>query len=203
MTQGPFELCSQTPGALPIVDTFLERVDALLERVLGATDARVALRPAKAIGLLVRNLCVNRLAAGRGDRAHQAGRARVDPARSTLKNAGQPGPRYTLLPEHSRRAHAARDQHAGGHGRRRVRRRCERTPRSRTLRPSRRSSLAARNQTPNALQPPAAALPHGRRGPNQPPQTLLRTGPLPPERRRRPADLDRMGDPRLHHRHPR
>ena len=62
MTQGPFELSSQTLGALPIVDAFLERmgVDALLERVLGATDARVALRPAKAIGLLVRNLCVNR-----------------------------------------------------------------------------------------------------------------------------------------------
>ena len=62
MTQGPFELSSHTLGALPIVDAFLERmgVDALLERVLGATDARVALRPAKAIGLLVRNLCVNR-----------------------------------------------------------------------------------------------------------------------------------------------
>jgi transposase len=62
MTQGPFELSSQTLGALPIVDAFLERmgVDALLERVLDATDARVALRPAKAIGLLVRNLCVNR-----------------------------------------------------------------------------------------------------------------------------------------------
>ena len=62
MTQRPFELSSQTLGALPIVDAFLERmgVDVLLERVLGVTDARVALRPANAIGLLVRNLCVNR-----------------------------------------------------------------------------------------------------------------------------------------------
>ena len=40
-------------------------------------------------------------------------------------------------------------------------------------------------------------LPNRRRGADQPPQTRLRDGPMPPERRRRPADLDRMGDPRL------
>src|SRR5512144_1124259 len=58
----PFALSSQTLGALPIVNAFLARmrVDALLGRVLGAADARVALAPAKAIGLLIRNLCVSR-----------------------------------------------------------------------------------------------------------------------------------------------
>ncbi len=62
MTEQPFELSSETLGALPIVDRFLSRmgVDALLERFLANTDARVALAPAKAIGLLVRNLCVCR-----------------------------------------------------------------------------------------------------------------------------------------------
>jgi hypothetical protein len=37
----------------------------------------------------------------------------------------------------------------------------------------------------------------GAEGTDQPPQTRLRHGPQPPERRPRPADLDRMGDPRL------
>jgi transposase len=62
VTEQPFQLASQTLGALPIVDAFLARmrVDALLDRFLAARDARVALEPAKAIGLLVRNLCVSR-----------------------------------------------------------------------------------------------------------------------------------------------
>ena len=62
MTEKPFALSSQTLGALPIVDRFLARmrVDALLDRFMPARDARVALAPAKAIGLLVRNLCVSR-----------------------------------------------------------------------------------------------------------------------------------------------
>ncbi|MCA1698045.1 MAG: IS1634 family transposase, partial [Actinobacteria bacterium] len=62
MSEQPFQLSSQTLGALPIVDAFLARmrVDALLGRVLPAADARVALAPARAIGLLVRNLCVSR-----------------------------------------------------------------------------------------------------------------------------------------------
>lgn len=59
VTEKPFALSSQTLGALPIVDRFLARmrVDALLDRFIPARDARVALAPAKAIGLLVRNLC--------------------------------------------------------------------------------------------------------------------------------------------------
>ena len=62
VTEKPFALSSQTLGALPIVDRFLARmrVDALLDRFIPARDARVALAPAKAIGLLVRNLCVSR-----------------------------------------------------------------------------------------------------------------------------------------------
>ena len=42
---------------------------------------------------------------------------------------------------------------------------------------------------------PDAALPNRRRRTHQPPQTPLRDGPKPAQRRRRPADLDRMGDP--------
>jgi len=58
----PFALFSQTLDALPIVDCFLARmrVDALLARFMVPRDTRVALAPAKAIGLLVRNLCVSR-----------------------------------------------------------------------------------------------------------------------------------------------
>ena len=49
--------------------------------------------------------------------------------------------------------------------------------------------------------PPPPALPHrdGRTG--QPPQTRLRAAPITPERRRRPPDLGRMGDPHLQRRH--
>ena len=62
MSEEPFALCSQVLGALPIVDRFLVRmgVDALLDRYLPARDARVRLAPAKAIGVLVRNLCLSR-----------------------------------------------------------------------------------------------------------------------------------------------
>jgi transposase len=61
-TPGPFELESCRLGALPIVDCFLGRmgVGALLERHLPADDARVSLPAARAIGVLVRNLCVER-----------------------------------------------------------------------------------------------------------------------------------------------
>ena len=61
-TPGPFELQSTRLGALPIVDCFLARMGlaARLERCLPAGDARVSLPPAAAIGVLVRNLCVER-----------------------------------------------------------------------------------------------------------------------------------------------
>jgi hypothetical protein len=55
----PFELHSQALGALPIVCRFLERMRlaSLFERYLPA-DARCSLQPARALGLLVRNLCL-------------------------------------------------------------------------------------------------------------------------------------------------
>ncbi len=61
-TTGPFELESSGLGALPIVDRFLQRMglQARLERCLPAGDARVSLPAARAIGVLVRNLCVER-----------------------------------------------------------------------------------------------------------------------------------------------
>lgn len=57
----PFDLHSQTLGALPIVCHFLARMgmDVLFERYLPPLDSRCALEPARAIGLLVRNLCVS------------------------------------------------------------------------------------------------------------------------------------------------
>ncbi len=61
-TPGPFELQSTRLGALPVVDRFLERmsVAALLDRHLPAGDARVSLPTATAIGVVIRNLCVER-----------------------------------------------------------------------------------------------------------------------------------------------
>jgi len=58
----PFELTSQRLGALPVIDWFLGRmgVQALLERCLPAGDARVSLPAASVIGVIVRNLCVER-----------------------------------------------------------------------------------------------------------------------------------------------
>jgi transposase len=59
---GPFELHSQALGALPIVGRFLERMRlaVLLERYLPDADRRCALSASRAIGVLVRNLCVSR-----------------------------------------------------------------------------------------------------------------------------------------------
>jgi len=58
----PFTLASERLGALPIVDRFLGRmgVAALLDRHLPAGDARVSLQAATVIGVLIRNLCVER-----------------------------------------------------------------------------------------------------------------------------------------------
>lgn len=59
---GPFELESSRLGALPIVDHFLGRMrlEATLGRWLAAGDARVSVHAAAAIGVLVRNLCIER-----------------------------------------------------------------------------------------------------------------------------------------------
>lgn len=51
---------TETLGALPVVDHFLSRlgVPRLLEQYIPATDRRVRLAPAKAIGVVARNLAL-------------------------------------------------------------------------------------------------------------------------------------------------
>jgi len=58
----PFELESTQLGALPVIDRFLTRMDlaGVLARWLPAGDARTTLSVAAVIGVLVRNLCVER-----------------------------------------------------------------------------------------------------------------------------------------------
>ena len=59
---GAFELDSRLLGPLPVINVFLERlgVAGLLEAFLPHQDARLKLAPAKAIGVVVRNLVVHR-----------------------------------------------------------------------------------------------------------------------------------------------
>jgi len=59
--KGPFSLRAELLGALPIVEHFctLLGVDVLLSSYVPSTDRRVRLAPAKALGVLVRNLCVH------------------------------------------------------------------------------------------------------------------------------------------------
>jgi hypothetical protein len=59
---GPFELESTQLGALPVIDRFLERMDlpGILGRWLPGADARTTLPVAAVIGVLVRNLAVER-----------------------------------------------------------------------------------------------------------------------------------------------
>lgn len=61
-TARPFELDSSQLGALPLIDHFLQRIDVAgtLARHLPAGDARATLSAATAVGVLVRNLCVER-----------------------------------------------------------------------------------------------------------------------------------------------
>ncbi|MGH2864586.1 MAG: IS1634 family transposase [Solirubrobacteraceae bacterium] len=58
----PFELSSQALGALPIVSHFLDRLglEATLERCLPHGDARALMPAARAIRVLVANLCIER-----------------------------------------------------------------------------------------------------------------------------------------------
>jgi transposase len=59
---GVFELDSTTLGALPVIDQFLARMDlpGALARHLPASDPRTTLAAASVVGVLVRNLCVER-----------------------------------------------------------------------------------------------------------------------------------------------
>ena len=75
-------------------------------------------------------------------------------------------------------------------------------PTPRRSRPSGCSSPAANSPARNAHRA-AGPLPHRLRRPHQPPQTRLRTTALATQGPPGPADLDRLGDPRLQPRHPR
>ncbi len=57
MTEGPFELVSQWVGALPILSAFIDAlgVEELLNQAI-LTDSRSELSPARALGVLLRNL---------------------------------------------------------------------------------------------------------------------------------------------------
>ena len=63
--------------------------------------------------------------------------------------------------------------------------------------------LSGRHEPGSAHPQTPSPLPHRHRRTHQPPQTPLRPPPLPPQRPRRNANLDRLGDPRLRPRHPR
>jgi len=90
---------------------------------------------------------------------------------------------------HGRRARPARDQDPRGRRGRRVQARtdghCARVP---SLRDG--VHRWPPGSGPQAHHPPAAALPPRRGGPDQPPQTLPRSGALPPKRRPEPSDLE-------------
>jgi transposase, IS5 family len=131
----------------------------------------------------------------RGDRTHPPRRAWRD--RSGLDPAGEPG-RGHAAPGHDRRADPARDPTSRDRAGRRVQPGPD-PPSARRSRPDLGASVHRRPPTTRQPTHPTtvAALPNRRRRPGQPPQTRLRPGPIPPQRRRRPADLDRMGNPRL------
>ena len=74
------------------------------------------------------------------------------------------------------------------------------TPRSRTW-PNRGPHLRPPGTRLPAHPPAPTPLPHRDRGTDQPPQARLRTAPQPPQRRRRPPDLGRLGDVHLQRRH--
>jgi transposase len=59
---GPFRLRAEVLGAMPIIDAFCARlgVDRLLESFVPGDDGRVRLAPARALGVLVRNLALHR-----------------------------------------------------------------------------------------------------------------------------------------------
>lgn len=128
-----------------------------------------------------------------GDRAHPPRRARPDPPR--VNATWEPG-RGRAAARYRRRAPAARDLGAGG----RVGWRVQYWPDPRSARrPRTRASLHLWPPTTRLQTHPTTptALPNRCGSPDQSPQTRLRTGSIPAQRRRRPADLDRMGGPGL------
>lgn len=62
MNQGPYALRTEALGPLPIINRFLERLRLaeLLQEFLPPPDPRIQLHPAKALGVLIRNLILHR-----------------------------------------------------------------------------------------------------------------------------------------------
>jgi transposase, IS5 family len=111
----------------------------------------------------------------------------VDPA--GLDRAGQPGRGHAAAADRGR-ASAARDQRAGGRPRWWVQRRGPTNAALADLLPK--NVFVAGRQEPGSKRTQRRLRRYrtGGGGPYQPPQAPLRAGPLPPERRRGPADLD-------------
>jgi Transposase domain (DUF772) len=127
-----------------------------------------------------------RFAVSGGDREHPARRAGVDPA---CLDRGRQSGRGHAAARNGRRAPAAGDQRAGGRGRWRVQHR----PDDHRARGPCAQERVHRRPPGTRLETHStttAALPDGCGGPNQPPQTPLRAGPISPEGRPRPTDLD-------------
>jgi IS5 family transposase len=117
----------------------------------------------------------------------------TDPAGS--HDAREPGRGHAAAPDR-RRTETARALTARGCARWWIQRRPD-PPGVRTPHPGpgvHRRAPATRLQTHPTTD---AALSNRCRRTDQSPQTQLRDGPIPPQRRRRPPDLDRMGDPCL------
>jgi hypothetical protein len=127
------------------------------------------------------------------------GRSRFHPARRA--HARQPGREPAAAPDRQR-ARTCRHPAQGD----RLRWRLPGRPHERRVpRPRRGADPAIRSPRARITQDPQAQspLPNRYRGPHQPPQAELRAAPITTEGRRRNANLDRVGNPRLRPRHAR
>jgi hypothetical protein len=129
----------------------------------------------------------------RGDREHQARGARVHPAR--LDGPRQPAGEHAA-PDHHQRASAPRPAATRSRARRWL---PDASDRRSARRPGARTRVHRWPPTARvaANTAPPRALPRRRRGPHQPPQTRIRTRPIPAQGRRRDARLERLGDHHL------
>jgi IS5 family transposase len=124
-----------------------------------------------------------------GHRAHPPWRARADPPRADEDRQPRRG---HAAARHDRGTRSARDPAEGDRVGRRVQRRPD-PPGPRRPGVHRRPPATRLPTHPTTN----AALQNRRGRQDQSPQTQLRHGPIAPQRRRRPADLDRMEHPRL------
>jgi hypothetical protein len=102
MNQGDYELDSSLIGAMPIVNHFLTRLglDDALERTVPHADARVRLAPAKALGVVVRNLAIRHepiYAMGEWARSYEPALLGLDPGEVRTLNDDRVGRTLTRL----------------------------------------------------------------------------------------------------------